>query len=35
MFIPFKIGQALKGYARLRRLDRALPVGHRRRGYEF
>jgi hypothetical protein len=35
MLIPLKIGQILKGFARLKRLDRALPVGHRRRGYEF
>lgn len=35
MLIPLKIGQVLKGFTRVRRLDRALPIGHRRRGYEY
>lgn len=34
MYIPKIIGKERRGFAQRRRLDRALPVGNRKRGYE-
>lgn len=34
MYITLKIGQARAGHKKIKRLNRALPKGNRRRGYE-